>query len=244
MKVCVSSFYKNVVVSLVGLFLVAGCASNKPNFDRDKALQSRVAAGAAYLQADDLARARTHALRALEIDKNSGQALTLLALIYKQEKDFVAAEEHFLKAVKQKDNRAQAYNNYGVMLYDIQRYDDAIEAFEHAASDDAYSQRASALNNVGRCYKELGDYEKALAAWTRALQINPYEPSANLAMAQYFYQKQDFDKANRYFEFFERGELQNAESALLGLRLAEKNSNTAEITRYQQLWLEASKEGK
>ena len=58
-------------------------------------------------------------------------------------------------------DNAQARNNYGTYLYQLQRYNDAIEQFTRAGATLGYEQRYQSLENLGRIYLKLGDVANA-----------------------------------------------------------------------------------
>ena len=66
------------------------------------------------------------------------------------------AEGYFKRAISADLKNAQARNNYGTYLYQLERYKDAIEQFEIAGATLGYDQRFRALENMGRIYLKQG----------------------------------------------------------------------------------------
>lgn len=71
------------------------------------------------------------------------------------------ADTYFKRAISADPNNAQARNNYGTYLYQVERYNDAIEQLSIAGATLGYDQRFRALENVGRIYLKLGDMANA-----------------------------------------------------------------------------------
>ncbi len=85
---------------------------------------------------------------------------------------------------------AQARNNYGTYLYQVERYNDAIEQFSIAGATLGYDQRFRALENVGRIYLKLGDIANAEKSFKQALQANRDSYISMLELAEIFYLNQ------------------------------------------------------
>ncbi|MGR5716261.1 tetratricopeptide repeat protein, partial [Escherichia coli] len=81
-------------------------------------------------------------------------------------------EHYFKRAISSEPDNAQARNNYGTYLYQMERYNDAIEQFRIAGATLGYDQRYQALENLGRIYLKLGDIASAEKTFKQALLAN------------------------------------------------------------------------
>ncbi|MFC1859091.1 tetratricopeptide repeat protein [Thermodesulfobacteriota bacterium] len=95
------------------------------------------------------------------------------------------ALEYFNKAIRLDPNNALIYNNRGILLKDLGRYEEAIE--DHTQALNLDSNFAEAHNNRGVAHYMLGNYQEAIKDCARARQIEPKFSNAyfNLALAYY-----------------------------------------------------------
>src|SRR5581483_11655680 len=74
------------------------------------------------------------------------------------------AKKSFERAIKLNKKHADAYNNLGVVYYEMKKYAKAIEINE---------TMASYFSNLGAAYFSKKDFEKATNAYAQALQLDP-----------------------------------------------------------------------
>ncbi len=71
--------------------------------------------------------------------------------------------------------RAKGFNNWGTILYDKGKYDQAIEAYKKSLAiyERVGDKRGTgiAMNNLGNVYMDKGDYKDAIGAYQQALKI-------------------------------------------------------------------------
>jgi tetratricopeptide (TPR) repeat protein len=83
-----------------------------------------------------------------------------LAVCYQQQKDFEKALEYYQKTLDLDPNNPDAAYNSGLILFGLNRIDEALASFEKALSlrpdDPAY------LEMAGRCYINQANFEKAI----------------------------------------------------------------------------------
>ncbi len=91
------------------------------------------------------------------------------------------------------ENARIAYLNMGNILDDLQRYEEAIEAYENALSIDP--KDVSTLYNLGIVYKHLGKDELAIETWQKASELKTDDPKFLMAIADYYYEKKLYDHA-------------------------------------------------
>ena len=214
-------------LSFAGLILTAalsGCVTTgglaPQKVDLDKAVQTHVQLGLRYLQSgDNREAARFHFNEALKLGKRNPQAHHGLALLYQADGETAAAEEHFKKALRYDKNFSMARTNYGVFLYQQERFKEALEQFKIASEDLTYNRRSFALANYGRCALKLGMSEEAEAAYTRALALDKDMPQALLELAEFKFNAGAYAEAKHYLDRYSADHRQVPQSLWLGIRI-------------------------
>src|SRR5206468_11932526 len=77
------------------------------------------------------------------------------------------------RAVALRPNFSEAHNNFGVLLLDMGRYDEAIAHFKIALGDILYATPSLAEGNLGWTYFRKGDAEEGLRHLRNAVALNP-----------------------------------------------------------------------
>ena len=248
-----------VSVSLV-LTALMGCQTSQPMGQKDpeKAKQVRIQLAAEYIRTGDLDAAKRSLDQALDIDAKDSSANMMMGVLLQQEGSAInieKADAYFKRAIASDPTNAQARNNYGTYLYQIGRYNEAIEQLSVAGAALGYDQRFRALENLGRIYLRLGDTAKATQSFKQALQVNQNSYVSMLELSEIFYLNQEIKAATQLYEQFVReiGQSNQSSRALwIGIRLARANGdtlgmqalanqlgvtfpNSTEYKRYQQL---------
>ena len=89
-------------------------------------------------------------------DPTYPDAYNLRGLIYMRLNDFGQAEESFRRAVALNPRDSNAQHNYGWLLCQQGRYDDAQRAFDAALSNNQYGDGAKTLMTQGLCQAKAG----------------------------------------------------------------------------------------
>ena len=200
--------------------------------DPEKAVKVRTQLAAEYIKSGDLDSAKRTLDQALEMNSRDSAANMMMGILLQQEGSKVSmdkADAYFKRAISADPKNAQARNNYGTYLYQIERYNDAIEQLNVAATTLGYDQRYKALENVGRIYLKLGDMTNAEKSFKQALQVNRDSYISMLELSEIFYLKQQTAAATQLYEQFVRGvgqKNQGARALWIGIRNARANSDT------------------
>jgi type IV pilus assembly protein PilF len=206
--------------------LLAGCVSTgnvdpmKTAKGRDEARDAYIQLGIGYLQEGQSERAKVPLSRALELDPNSADAHSVLALVFQIEMESKLADEHFRKALSQRPNDSRLLNNYGSFLFEQKRYEEASERYLQAARDTMYPERSRVFENLGLTALMLKQRDQAKTYFERALRLNSSQPRALLEMAILHYDEGLYVPARDYYESYSQLAEQDARSLLLGARLA------------------------
>lgn len=117
--------------------------------------------------------------------------------------DYEEAEVQYLKALENNNKLYEGTFNLGDALYKQERYDEAVNQFQMAASKTTdKKQQAKAYHNLGNTYMKQKKLKEGIEAYKNALRANPKDMDTkyNLSKAmrmlqqQQQQQKQDQDK--------------------------------------------------
>ncbi len=233
------------IIFSVYLLLVA-CASQpdipaRSKAEIQKSVDSYTQLGFAYLERQNLERAKRSFVKALTINDDAPNALHGMALIYQQEGENQLAERYFRQALSQDKQFSVARNNFAAFLYANARYDEACQQLRQTVSDTLYLNRQLAFENLGLCEQQRGRLEQADSAFQRALQLNKQSARTLLELA-HIKQLQNkpldsWDYLQRHWKVAKATE----RSLRLGIHLAEilgkradGNRMAAELTRLKQ----------
>ena len=194
--------------------------------DPEKAIKVRTQLAAEYIKTGDLDSAKRALDQALELDSRNSSANMMMGILLQQEGSKVSmdkADGYFKRAISADPENAQARNNYGTYLYQVERYNEAIEQLNVAGMALGYDQRYKALENVGRIYLKLGNVVNAEKSFKQALQVNRDSSISMLELSEIFYLKQQTDAAIQLYEQFVRSvgqKNQGARALWIGIRIA------------------------
>lgn len=118
-----------------------------------------------------LPRARTAALRALELDSRLSEAHTVVAVTHFQSWDWKNAERSFVRALELNPSNADAYSKYSVYLSGMRRHDEALEALRKARRLDPLSLALRFGLTLNRLF--AGRYEEAAQSAQATLDLQP-----------------------------------------------------------------------
>lgn len=134
-------------------------------------------------------QARAAALRALELDENSAEAHTALALIVQnQDWDWQTSEKEFRRAVELNPNYATAHHWYAEHLMWMGRFDEALKESEKARQLDPLSLIIAADNGAILYFSRQGD--RAIEQFRSVLRRDPNSSRAGLIFFAYVEKKQ------------------------------------------------------
>ena len=219
-----------VVFTVMGLTACQSSTGLKK--DPEKAVQVRSQLAAEYIRTGDLDSAKRSLDQALNIDSRDANANMMMGILLQQEgskPNMEKADAYFKRAISSEPDNAQARNNYGTYLYQLQRYNDAIEQFTRAGATLGYDQRYQSLENLGRIYLKLGDVANAEKSFKQALQANRNATISMLELAEIFYLNQQTAAATQMYEQFVRAvgqKNQSARALWIGIRTARANGDS------------------
>jgi TolB-like protein/DNA-binding winged helix-turn-helix (wHTH) protein/Flp pilus assembly protein TadD len=135
-------------------------------------------------ESDFMPKARAAATTALEIDPNSSEAHTAMALIVQNDGwDWQMAEKEFRRAIELNPNDATAHHWYAEHLMWRGRFDEALEQSERAHQLDPLSLIITADN--GAILYFSGKYDAAIEKWRSVQDMDPVFIRAHLILGAY-----------------------------------------------------------
>lgn len=199
--------------------------------DPEKAVKIRTQLAVEHLKSGDLDAAKRALDQALEVNSRDSQANMMMGVLLQQEgskENMEKADSYFKRAISADPKNSQARNNYGTYLYQVERYNDAIEQLSIAGSTLGYDQRSRALENLGRIYLKVGDVANAEKSFKQALQANRDSYVSMLELSEIFYLNQQLPAATQMYEQFVRSvgqKNQGARALWIGIRIARANGD-------------------
>ena len=126
-----------------------------------------------YLPAgENRTRSRTAALRAVELDNSLPEAHASLAMVFASEREWLAGEREFRRALELNPNYAKARHWYSIHLAAMGRLEEALAEMEQAVALDPASLQAEVW--LGTCLLYLRRYDEAIGQFEETIEKDPY----------------------------------------------------------------------
>ena len=109
--------------------------------------------------------------KAIEYHLNDHRSFNNYAAILDKMLKEEEAEKLYLKAIEIKP-RAKYYLNYGMMLYRMKRYEDALTQLQKALSLD--DEKSKIYKFLGKVYAKLGQVDEAIKTYKKGKKVDPY----------------------------------------------------------------------
>lgn len=136
--------------------------------------------GAAALRAGELSRAEQAFGQVLNAVPDQSDALHLMGIIKKSQKQFAAAESFFKRSLNSNADQPQVLNNLGNLLKDLSRPEEAKNCYTTAIELDP--SFADPHYSLGQVFHQQSDYEKAEHHLSQAIRSTPDEPRFHTAL--------------------------------------------------------------
>jgi eukaryotic-like serine/threonine-protein kinase len=158
-------------------------------------------------------KARSAAIKALDLDESLAEAHTSLAKInHSYDWDFQGAEREFKRAIQLNPNYPTARQWYGVFLSAMGRHDEAI--FHRKRAQELDPTSLSINTGLGRAYYWARRYDEAIEQCREAHQLEPSYVDTHWSIGLCYEQKGMFEQA--IAEFQDAVTLSNGRPTLLG----------------------------
>lgn len=163
--------------------------------------------------------------QALAADPNHAEAYNLRGLIFMRLGDPRQAEEGFRRALALNAGDSGTLHNYGWLLCQQRRYDEAERLFTQAAANPTYRDRAKTWMAQGLCQEAAGRTADAERTLLRSYERDPGNPVVGYNLAALALRRNDLEHARFYIRRLNNGEYANAESLWLGIRVERRLSD-------------------
>jgi tetratricopeptide (TPR) repeat protein len=148
---------------------------------------------------EGLAKAKSAALHAIEIDSTLGEAHNALAWVkYVHDWDFQGAEEEFKRAINLSPGNANVHLWYGNYLTQAGRFDESIAEMNTAQSLDPLSPVLGSLAATPLLASR--QYDKAIQQLHKVQELDPNLPVPHIFLQQAYEGKGDFPSAIREWQ--------------------------------------------
>jgi len=182
---------KNSLILIIVFILLnlQACVDTAVNNNADNnaqlAADDNVQLGLAYLEQDDVARAKGKLLMALQQAPSWYVTQDAMGYFLETTGDNQAAEKYYLQALQAAPKNGAALNNYGVFLCRTKRPLQAEQLFLKAINDPNYLNTAEVYENAGLCALTMPtpDKTKAKYYFTKALQEDPKRSVAQMELS-------------------------------------------------------------
>lgn len=170
--------------------------------DKARKSDTRTDLGTAYLKEGN-APGAVEALRtAAALNPQNATAWERLGLAYMASNAHDLSEDAFKRAIKigSADEPARVVHNYGLLLLKVERYDEALQAFDATLADLTYRTPARALNSKGFTLYRIGRYDEAIEVLSSAVRLVPKMCPARFHRGLAYQQVGKAEKAVNDFE--------------------------------------------
>jgi tetratricopeptide (TPR) repeat protein len=119
-------------------------------------------------------------------------------LTWRQSETYRDAETLWRKTIAQNPGCWMAYNNLGVLEFQKDKINDAIDDYDRSLR--LHSDYPEARYNLGSALLQKGKIDDAIKQCEKALELQPNDPDAHVVLGNAFMAKQDFDRAISQYE--------------------------------------------
>jgi tetratricopeptide (TPR) repeat protein len=172
--------------------------------------------GLNYLSpSETLPKAKTAAMKALELDDTLGEAHAALAYAeWFYDRDWPTAEREFKVAIKLNPNSAVSHHRYSECLLTRSRFEEGISEIKRAQDLDPISTQT--LGGLGHAYLVMQRYDESIPHFQKALDLYPNAAFVRAQLAWSYAMKRMYPQAlAEYDKIAEPDKIAAAESQLV-----------------------------
>jgi serine/threonine protein kinase/tetratricopeptide (TPR) repeat protein len=148
---------------------------------------------------DSLPKAKSAAMKALELDGSVAEAHTALAyVLFYADFDWAGAEREFKRAIELNPNSALSHSRYSECLKTRQRFTESLSEAQKAQDLDPLSP--DIVSQLGAVYFFTRRYDEAIAQYQKALELNPNVAVIRAALATAYAMKHMYGEALAEFD--------------------------------------------
>ncbi|WP_326542653.1 type IV pilus biogenesis/stability protein PilW [Pseudorhodoferax sp.] len=162
---------------------------------------------------------------ALATDPGFAEAFNLRGLIYMRLSDQALAEDSFRQALRLTPREPGTAHNYGWLLCQQGKLEQALVQFAIALEYPTYPDKAKTWLAQGMCQQQAGQASEAERSFVRSYELDPSNPITGYNLAQSLLKRGDAQRAQFYIRRINNSEYANAESLWLGIKVERTMGN-------------------
>ena len=139
--------------------------------------------------------------------------------------DVSLAEDSFRRALSIYPKAANVQHNYGWLLCQNGRMAESQRLFNEAIANPTYGDRAKTWMTLGLCQVRDGNKAAAETSLARSYELDAGNPITAYNLATLLFQRGELTRAQFYVRRINNGELANAESLWLGIKIERRLDN-------------------
>jgi type IV pilus assembly protein PilF len=203
--------------------------SDEPDGRRRARLRLELASG--YFEQGQTNVALDEIKQSLLADPTFSDAYNLRGLVYMRLNDIPMAEDSFRRALALNPRDADVAHNYGWLMCQQGRYNDAMRFFGQAMANPTYAGRAKTLMTQGVCQVRAGQRAEAEQSLMQSYELDAGNPVTGYNLANLLYQRGELTRAQFYIRRINNSDLANAESLWLGVKTEQKLNNREAVAQ-------------
>lgn len=193
--------------------------------DGRKRARIRLELAIGYFEAGQTEVALDEIKKSLLADPAYAEAYNLRGLIYMRLDDAGLAEDSFRRAIALNPREPNTMHNYGWLLCQQNRFNDAMQQFGQALAVPNYTDTAKTLMTQGVCQIRAGQRPEAEKSLLRAYEIDAGNPVIGYNLASLLVQREDWSRAQFYARRVNNSPSANAETLWLGIKIERRLNN-------------------
>jgi type IV pilus assembly protein PilF len=171
--------------------------------------------------------------QALEARPDMADAHSLRGLIYANLGDNARSEQSFRRALELSPNNADAMHNFGWVLCQQQRFDEADALFGRALAQPTYRDQMRTLLARGVCQARAGRWADAERTLSRSYELDSSNPVTAYNLSEVLLRRGELERAKFYVARINaRPELSSAQTLWLAARIERRLGNLAGVQDY------------
>jgi len=209
---------------------------DKPVTESQKAAKNYIALAFKYINANQMATARTKLEQAQSFESSNPRIYLGYALIYDKEQEAALADDSYKKAAAL-GGGSEVSMHHALSLYNLGRFNQAKGYFDLCMADTQYELRALCFELNGFNEMRLSNVQKAIGSFIKATQLNSNMPTSYLSLANLYIQTADvklgflefkkYDQMEQYIDSVSH----TAQSLWIGIQLANAVGESEEMNK-------------
>jgi type IV pilus assembly protein PilF len=196
-----------------------------------KRARTRLELAISYFEAGQTTTALDEIKQSLVADPNYAEAYNLRGLVYMRMDDPGLAEDSFRRAIAINPRDANTMHNYGWLLCQQNRYNDAMAQFNAALAVPGYIDASKTLMTEGLCQIRAGQNAEAEKTLMKAYEFDAANPVIGYNLAALLAKREDWTRAQFYVRRVNNGPAANAETLWLGVKVERKLNNREAVSQ-------------